>query len=78
MAKTIAVLLVLIGVAVFARFHGDGPLAHGDVVARAFGVELRVDLSLARPKAAPVPTTRSPIGAACVVADTLTEALVWH
>jgi len=48
MTKVAALLLALLTVGLIARLDRDGVLAHPDLVMRAFGVELRVDVMLHR------------------------------
>jgi hypothetical protein len=54
MIKPAALLLALVTVALLVHFDRDGILAHSDLVTRALGVELRIELTVERSSHPPV------------------------
>jgi len=59
MTKVAALLLALLTVALVARLDRDGILAHTDLVTRALGVELRIDVMVHRPGSSPAASAAS-------------------
>ena len=58
MVKPIMIVLLLATLAVWVRTDRDGRLGHGDVVARIVGLEVRLELTVARPASRCVETKR--------------------
>ncbi|MDH4350341.1 MAG: hypothetical protein OEY20_15425 [Gemmatimonadota bacterium] len=56
MTRSVVLLLALIALALIGRLDRDGILAHTDAVARAVGIELRIEVTVQR--ANPTPAAR--------------------